>query len=105
MPCCVILPLQDNGRDKIGNDSPDCEFNRIPANSPSVLARPNATTPRSIPNFGHPYCHTQGLGDPFVRDFGGGEPLLDPEFNPAGSVVNCSGMHSVPQTSAVCAGS
>jgi hypothetical protein len=82
---------QDNGRDKIGNDRPDCELNRIPANSSTVLARPNATTPASIPNFGHPYCHTEGEGDPYVRGFGAGLPLPDPEFNPNNTVVNCSG--------------
>ncbi|WIA39339.1 hypothetical protein OEZ86_005451 [Tetradesmus obliquus] len=84
------LYFTDNGRDKIGNDVPDCELNSIPANSATVLARPGATTPASIPNFGHPYCHTEGSGDPYARDFGAGKPLLDPEFNPNGTVVNCS---------------
>jgi hypothetical protein len=96
-----LSALQDNGRDKIGDDRPDCELNRIPKNFPTVLARPNATTPASIPNFGHPYCHTDGQGDPYVRDFGGGLPLLDPEFNPDGT-VNCSGVRLAPGSNNSC---
>ncbi|KAF6255954.1 hypothetical protein COO60DRAFT_1702581 [Scenedesmus sp. NREL 46B-D3] len=84
------LYFTDNGRDRMGDNRPDCEFNRIPVDSPTVVVRPNGTTPPSIPDFGHPFCHTQGLGDPYVRDFGGGVPLPDPEFNPNGRVVNCS---------------
>jgi hypothetical protein len=76
----------------MGDDVPDCEFNRLPRNSPTVRAGPNATTPANIVNFGHPYCHTEGQGDPYVRDLGGGLPLPDPQFNEAGGIVNCSGV-------------
>ena len=82
-----VLYFTDNGRDLLGNNSPDCELNRMPS---ADLATINTSNP---PNFGFPYCQTQGLGNPYQRNLGGGVPLTDPDENPGGKVVNCSGMH------------
>lgn len=88
-PATGVLYFTDNGRDKIGDDSPDCELNRMPGPSLAV-----ANSSRQLPDFGFPFCQTQGLGDPYQRDLGGGEPLPDPDLNPDNSVVNCSGARS-----------
>lgn len=72
----------DNGRDRLGDDSPDCELNRLP--SPNFAVE-------NPPDFGFPYCQTQGQGNPYQRNLGGGVPLTDPDENPGNSVMKCSG--------------
>jgi len=47
------LWFTDNGRDWLGDDSPDCELNHAP---------------KSGLHFGYPYCHADGILDP---EFGG----------------------------------
>ena len=52
-PQTAVLYFTDNGRDKIGDDSPDCELNRLPSKNYNT---------RTPPNFGFPYCQTQVIG-------------------------------------------
>lgn len=55
------LWFTDNGRDRLGNDSPDCELNHAP---------------KSGLHFGFPYCHASDVLDP---KFGGGKSCTDYE--------------------------
>ena len=64
-----------NGRDGLGDDRPDCTLAR--ADVPGL-------------NFGFPYCHQVGDGDPYLRALGPGRPLPDPQLNARGSALNCS---------------
>ncbi len=48
------LWFTDNGRDWAGNDGPQDELNRIPADKQGA-------------NFGFPYCHANGIPDPDIR--------------------------------------
>jgi len=82
-----VLYFTDNGRDKLGDDSPDCELNRLP--SPNFAVG-------NPPDFGFPYCQTQGQGNPYQRNLGGGVPLTDPDENPGNSVMKCSGADKPP---------
>ncbi len=53
------LWFTDNGRDWLGNDSPDCELNHAP---------------ESGMHFGYPYCHANDVLDP---EFGGDKSCAD----------------------------
>jgi len=53
------LWFTDNGRDWLGNDSPDCELNHAP---------------QAGMHFGYPYCHADDVVDP---EFGGGKSCAD----------------------------
>lgn len=73
------LYFTTNGRDGMGDDQPDCTL---------AMARAEE---ESVPDFGFPYCHQRGRGDPYARDVGPGAPLSDPKLNPGGgSARNCS---------------
>jgi hypothetical protein len=102
-----VLYFTDNGRDQLGDDSPDCELNQLPFsvdfyhNAMVKLAGLNATrrlvlppvgsaADRHVSNYGFPVCQTQGIGDPYRRDLGRGIPLPDPDLNPNSTVLNCS---------------
>eukprot|EP00775_Hariotina_reticulata_P002027 gene2027-2349_t len=105
-PKTNVLYFTDNGRDKIGDDTPDCELNQLPFtvdyyhNAMARLAGVNATKRPVLPpvtgadgnisNYGFPVCQTQGLGNPYRRDLGPGVPLPDPDLNPNNTVFNCS---------------
>lgn len=68
------LWFTDNGRDRMGDNLPDCELNVIPERNDEP------------PHFGYPFCHTEGNGDPYVRDVGPGQPIADPDLNANGEV-------------------
>eukprot|EP00775_Hariotina_reticulata_P002029 gene2029-2351_t len=96
------LYFTDNGRDELGDNSPDCELNRLPFtyNSyRSLVSQPRSGTKfqlavkvgGKVVDFGFPFCQTQGLGNPYRRNVGAGVPLVDPDLNPRSSAVNCSG--------------
>jgi hypothetical protein len=96
------LYFTDNGRDRIGDNSPDCELNSLPFtyNSyRSLVSRPRSGTMfklavkvnGKISNFGFPFCQTQGLGNPYRRNLGSGVPLVDPDLNRNNTAFNCSG--------------
>lgn len=74
-PDSRVLYFTNNGRDQIGDDTPD----------DTLLAAPRANL-----SSGYPYCHQQGLGDPYKRLPGPGVAINDPNVNGDGSVVNCS---------------
>ncbi len=67
------LWFTDNGRDWLGDDSPDCELNRS--------ARPGQ-------HFGYPYCHAGTIADP---EFGAKRPCSD--FTPPAARL---GAHVAP---------
>eukprot|EP00873_Tetraselmis_striata_P026184 jgi/Tetstr1/446448/TSEL_033990.t1 len=68
------LWFTDNGRDMMGDNIPDCELNVIDGAS------------AGIPNYGYPFCHTVGSGDPYNRDVGPGTLVADPSVNANGQV-------------------
>eukprot|EP01084_Bolivina_argentea_P062732 114705_1 len=49
-----ILWFTDHNRDKMGDDKPDCELNKL-----SYIDE----------HFGFPYCQSIGSGDPYKRDY------------------------------------
>ncbi|SDZ92009.1 PQQ-dependent sugar dehydrogenase [Rubrimonas cliftonensis] len=53
-PATGELWFSDNGRDWAGDDGPQDEFNRLPANLYGA-------------SFGFPYCHSDGVPDPDIR--------------------------------------
>lgn len=59
------LWFTDNGRDGMGDNRPDDELNHAP---------------REGLNFGFPYCHTEGDGDPYQRPPGQGKFISEPRF-------------------------
>jgi glucose/arabinose dehydrogenase len=61
-PATGELWFTDNGRDWLGDDSPDCELNRLP---------------RDGAHFGYPFCHAGNISDP---EFGAQRPCA--EFTP-----------------------
>jgi glucose/arabinose dehydrogenase len=75
------LYFTENGRDNMGDDTPECELNR--AERPGLF-------------FGFPECHTHSAaGDPYLRAAGdAGVPLPDPKFNPGNSKLNCNDPNS-----------
>ncbi|ETO27159.1 putative membrane-bound dehydrogenase [Reticulomyxa filosa] len=52
-PATDVFYFTDNGRDGLGNDIPDCKLNKL-----SKVGE----------HFGFPYCHSEGSGDPYLRD-------------------------------------
>jgi len=64
-----------NGRDSAGDDLPDDGL---------------YYAPKAGHFFGFPYCHPEGLGDPYNRTKGSGRPWPDPQYNAANKVLNCS---------------
>ena len=64
------LWFTDNNRDRMGNDYPDGKLNHV-----SVIGE----------DFGYPYCHSGGFGDPYLRDVGVACHIVDDEF---GDLVN-----------------
>lgn len=58
-PTTGELWFTDNGRDWLGDDSPDCELNRLA---------------RSGQHFGYPFCHAGSISDP---EFGKQRPCSD----------------------------
>ncbi|GBF97414.1 sorbosone dehydrogenase [Raphidocelis subcapitata] len=69
------LYFTDNGRDNMGDDAPDCTLEW--ADRPGL-------------DFGFPYCHAEGEGDPYLRTIGPGLPLPDPKYNKNEAALNCS---------------
>lgn len=98
------LFFTDNGSDGMGDDSPDCELNRLPFGYNyyrSIMAQPRTSTFNlavrfngRVSNFGYPFCHAQGSGNPYRRDVGPGVPVADPNLNRGSSAVNCAGQQS-----------
>ncbi|DBA75352.1 TPA: hypothetical protein ACH3X1_010621 [Trebouxia sp. C0004] len=75
-PVLKTLYFSNNGRDNVGGDVPDDYI---------------AYAPVAGLNFGYPYCHRQGLGDPELRTPGPGLPYPDPEYTaPAMEAVNAT---------------
>ena len=75
-PVTGEMYFSNNGRDKIGNDRPDCTLSWAP--EPGMF-------------FGFPYCHNSGDGPPEDRYPGVGDPIFDPDLNAEGQAMNCSG--------------
>jgi glucose/arabinose dehydrogenase len=73
-PDTAELWFTDNGRDLLGDNLPDCELNRV-----SGMGQ----------FFGFPYCHSLGVGNPYLRDANVIVPLTDPDTNNASSVMDC----------------
>jgi len=78
-PATRQLWFTDNGRDRMGDNLPDCELNVVVEGAGG-----------SIPHYGYPFCHTGGNGDPYVRVVGVGDPVPDPQFNAGGLTQPCS---------------
>eukprot|EP01084_Bolivina_argentea_P206720 352857_1 len=55
----------DHNNDAYGDDTPDCELNRV-----SNIGA----------HFGFPYCHSQGFGSPYLREYGQVEFVIDPQY-------------------------
>lgn len=70
------LWFTDTGRDRMGEDLPDCELN--------VLTKP-------LQHFGYPWCHSVGSGDPMQRSPGVSRLVLDPNVNKDGKAFDCKG--------------
>lgn len=70
------LWFTDNGRDLLGDNTPDCELNVL-------------TTEGQ--HFGFPYCSSVGRGNTWRRNLGPGRVFNDPELNPNGTAFDCSG--------------
>ena len=73
----------DNGRDDIGanssydtNNTPDDELNWVPTATPGL-------------NYGYPWCHSLGYGDPYERDLLTVTAIADPDLG-SGNTSNCS---------------
>eukprot|EP00490_Sorites_sp_Unknown_P008728 CAMPEP_0114659880 /NCGR_PEP_ID=MMETSP0191-20121206/18759_1 /TAXON_ID=126664 /ORGANISM="Sorites sp." /LENGTH=469 /DNA_ID=CAMNT_0001886483 /DNA_START=85 /DNA_END=1494 /DNA_ORIENTATION=- len=61
-PITKEMWFTDNNKDRMGDDIPDCELNRV-----SYIGE----------DFGHPWCHSEGVGSPYLRDVGGSFLLID----------------------------
>eukprot|EP01006_Ploeotia_vitrea_P052959 TRINITY_DN67743_c8_g3_i1.p1 TRINITY_DN67743_c8_g3~~TRINITY_DN67743_c8_g3_i1.p1 ORF type:complete len:626 (-),score=56.70 TRINITY_DN67743_c8_g3_i1:980-2857(-) len=70
------LWLTENGRDRLGDDLPDDELNRVPNGTIGL-------------HFGFPWCHTRGAGTPLLRDAASFEIFSDPSLNPGELVKSC----------------
>ena len=81
------LFFTDNGRDMMGDNLPDCELNRLPAARLEAVL--NGSAVASF--YGFPFCHTDGgpLGDPYLREAGGGARVPDPSLNEDGAKGDC----------------
>ncbi len=69
-PFTKELWFTDNNRDRMGNNYPDGKLNRV-----SIIGE----------DYGYPYCHSGGFGDPYLRDIGAVCHIVDDEF---GDLVN-----------------
>eukprot|EP00775_Hariotina_reticulata_P001767 gene1767-2106_t len=82
----------------------DCELNRLPYGYNyyrSTMAQPRTSTfnlavrfNKTVSNFGFPFCHAQGSGNPYRRDVGPGVAVADPDLNNGNSAVNCAASSS-----------
>lgn len=70
------LWASSNARDNL-----DPDHNNRPDDP--LLFIPDGTEPNTL-DFGYPYCHWQGSGDPLIRSVGAGIPVVDDVNTPAG---------------------
>jgi len=77
----------ENGADRMGDNLPDCELNRLSAASLSAAKASGAS-----PFYGFPFCHTDAteLGDPCLRGVGGGSQIPDGGLNDGQATMDCS---------------
>jgi hypothetical protein len=91
----ALRPRRSRRRGPAGEREPKLAGLRadLPLSSLSQTTPP-PTPPRAERRglfYGFPFCHTRGLGDPYLRSPGPGLPLPDPQLNLNEKKLKCSG--------------